>query len=159
MPDTDKLLAVIDRAFASVPRPARFTTCTCDECEGISRQLQAKARDSLTCEDLESLCLLSPEGRTYLAPAQMRMCLETTPDAACDACMRFVHSELGQPLDHKAFPVMHPRFAPLTGEQTEVMLTFLKHLRDTWYPNESEAPRPLKRAIVNWSHFAGTPVP
>lgn len=159
MPRTDKLLAAIDHAFASVPRPPRFTHCTCDECEGISRRLQAKTRDLISQEDLQSLCLLSPEGLTYLAPALMRMCLETAPDRAGDACTQFVESELGQPLGHKPFPVMHPRFSPLSADQTEAILTFLKYLREIWYPNESDIPRPLKRAIVNWSHFAGKSVP
>ena len=154
------LTIAIDRAFASVPRPARFTTCDCDECQETSRRLRAKARESLTCADLEaSVCLLSPEGLTYLAPALMRMCLETTPDSPCDACEHFVDLELSQPLAQDAFPVMHPRFSPLTAEQTEVILAFLEHVSAIWYPNEAEPPRPLKRAIANWSRFAGRSSP
>jgi hypothetical protein len=103
-----------------------------------------------------SLSLLSPEGRTYWAPALMKLCLAESADVGCDTCDQFVNWELGQPLSRSKFPAAHPKFPTLTPQQTNAVLKFLRHFETTCYNERGESiPRELARALDNWSRLAG----
>ena len=103
-----------------------------------------------------SLCLLSPEGLTYWAPALVRVCLTCDRDAGCEVCDMFINSELGLPLPRDNFPHQHPRLASLSPEQTLLLLQFLTYIEENWYAKTGdETPRELARAIRNWKRFVG----
>ncbi|MFN8741898.1 MAG: DUF6714 family protein [Pirellula sp.] len=149
-----------EKAFERVRRPARFTTCHCDECSTFDALLQSREYHTLTEADIDmSLCLMSPEGLVYWTPALVRLCLMRETDDGWEACNHFINSELGLPLPRNASPVQHPRFASLNSEQTILILEFLLHIEENWYTKDSkETPRELARAIRNWSRFAGVKI-
>lgn len=158
--DAPRLQCKFERAFKNVSRPARFTTCHCDECSTFDALLQTREYHTLTEADIGmSLCLMSPEGLTYWTPALVRLCLTSERVEGWEACNHFVNSELGLPLPRNEFPVQHPRFASLNPEQTILVLEFLQHVEETWYTKHLlETPRELARAIRNWSKFAGVAI-
>lgn len=154
--NAESLIHRIEKAFASIQRPERFTTCECDECEELSLLLNQRTYETLTGEELDlSTCLLSPEGLTYWAPCLMKLSIRSEIDNVCAAVEAFVKSEIGKPLSKEAFPIMHPRFIPLSAEQTSVILDFLYFIEESWYIDVGlSTPREVTRAIRNWSRFA-----
>ena len=155
--DANALQRKIDRAFRTVPRPATFTICRCDECSVFDALLRTRDHQTITEADIGmSLCLMSPEGLVYWTPSLVRLCLTRDRDNGWEACNHFIDSELGLPLSRRELPCQHPKFTSLNSEQTILLLDFLKLVQELWYTQaHEETPRELARAIRNWSNFAG----
>lgn len=85
MSTDSEVLDIVEKAFANVPRPDRFTDNThCDECAEHDELLRQRTRATLNLQDVgnpgwDPICFVSPEGFAYYLPALARLAL-AAPD-------------------------------------------------------------------------------
>lgn len=85
MGSDQSVLAEVNAAFASVPRPERFQPFVADpEFEDHEARLQARDRNSLTRDDMppgyDPMCSCSPEGIAYYFPSLAAIALQSPSD-------------------------------------------------------------------------------
>ena len=81
-----EVLAAVNDAFGSLPRPEHFTHHThCDECQEHDELLQQRTLETLAIEDVGSqawnpITMCTPEAFAYWLPALTRLALEPEPE-------------------------------------------------------------------------------
>ena len=75
-----EVLADVARVFRRPPRPERFTSHICEECDEHNETLQAHTLESLSIDEVGSaawnpVVMCSPDAFRYLMPALARICL------------------------------------------------------------------------------------
>ena len=146
------ILELIERAFAGMPRPERFTDHPgCCECEEHDALLQSRDRETLSIADVGSqawnpITMATPAAFAYYLPALARLALEPLP-ADFDWYGYIILFEL------RWDGPRNKRWAACTSSQRAAVAAFLEHLFDTradairMYDCEKE----LLEALAVWS--------
>ena len=147
-----ELLKQIIAAFREVPKPTRFTLCTCDECRNLHTALSACTRETLTDLDLRhQSCLLSQDAFHYFIPALIRLALPSA-ERDSDLANEFI-ADLCQPVSKGSPLCRHPRATAFTVQQTAAVLAFLVYIRDNIEWEFGQPSREIIRGISNWQWY------
>lgn len=80
-----EVIAAVDEAFGSLPKPEHFTNYThCDECAEHDQLLSNRNRETLTFSDVgnpgwDPICFSSPDGVAFYMPSLARLAFADPP--------------------------------------------------------------------------------
>ena len=99
--EEDQLLALIHRAFATVPVPAKdsITHCTCAECMEIREDFAGKPAEELEAERMRfhswDMGFFTAQARQYYLPGWMRLGITQPHSSYPDAVLQTLGSRAG----------------------------------------------------------------
>ena len=125
-----EVLAEVTRVFGSLPRPERFTSHLCEECDEHNATLQAHTLESLSIDEVGSaawnpVVMCSPDAFRYLTPALARICFE--PEHPTWGW----YGELLIQSDLRRNGPRNDRWLACTPAERECIARFLEHVIDT----------------------------
>jgi hypothetical protein len=94
--DVDQVIAMINSAFAGVPRPVKesLTNCTCEECLEIREDFAEQDPDDLDADTMRyhswDMTFLTLEARHYFLPGWMRLGIRQPGSAYSDAVVELL---------------------------------------------------------------------
>ena len=126
-----EVLADVSRVFGGLPRPERFTSHLCEECDEHNETLKAHTLESLSIEEVGSaawnpVVMCSPDAFRYLMPALARICLGPS-----DHPMWGWYGELFIQSDLRRNGPRNERWAACTPEERACIARLLEHVIDT----------------------------
>jgi hypothetical protein len=130
MTDAD-VLADVARVFGGVPRPQRFTSHVCDECDEHNATLTAHTLETLSIEEVGSaawnpIVMCSPDAFRYLMPALARICLGPS-----DHPQWGWYGELFIESDLRRNGPRNERWLACTAEERACIARFLEYVIET----------------------------
>jgi hypothetical protein len=125
-----EVLAEVTRVFGGLPRPERFTSHVCEECDEHNETLQAHTLASLSIDEVGSaawnpVVMCSPDAFRYLMPALARICLE--PEHPTWGW----YGEILIESDLRRNGPRNDRWLACTPEERACIARFLEHVIDT----------------------------
>lgn len=116
-----------------VPKPERFTNCSCLECREHQERLSATNVDWMTIDDLDvdysAITMASPEGQKYYLPALMRIAMETVDSGDFLSTLMLILSYKGS--ENRLLEICDRK-------QAELVSRFLEHLIEQ-YPAQLDS--------------------
>lgn len=154
--DEDQVIALINSAFADVPRPVKefITNCTCEECVEIRDDFAEQDPEDMDPDRMRyhswDMSFLTFEARHYFLPGWMRLGIREPESAYSDAVIEHLLREEGRMEQDRGWE----ESGLYTPMQRKAILAFLDLVRTR---NGERHDEDLEAAWTRWSEHGGEP--
>jgi hypothetical protein len=152
--DEGQVIALINSAFADVPRPAKesITNCTCEECLEIRDDFAEQDPDDMDADRMRyhswDMTFLTFEARHYFLPGWMRLGIRQPELAYSDAVIELLLRGEGRMEEDRGWE----ESGLYTPMQRKAILAFLDLVRTR---NGERHDEDLEAAWTSWSEHGG----